>query len=75
MLKNTTHMNIFGYPYMVPSNGMHFIYIFNVQLNLLLSNILFNIYYYIMLRGPQGCHKSWVIFWLLPIWNDVCTSM
>jgi hypothetical protein len=41
----------------------------NVQLKLLLSNILFNIYYYIMLRGPQGCLYSKV-----GLYFDYCQS-
>jgi hypothetical protein len=46
---------------MVPSNGMYLIYIFNVQLKLtkiIAINYLFNIYYYVILKGPPWFYSK-----------------
>jgi len=55
MLENTFWLS------MVPSNGMYFIYIFNVQLKLvkiIAINYLFNIYYYVILKGSPCIYSK-----------------
>jgi hypothetical protein len=78
MLENIAHMNTFWIS-MVPSNGMHFVYISNLKFKLVKTIAIKYLIWYLLLCNLKGspCFYSKVglYFDRCQMWNDVCTLM